>query len=282
MDQENFDEDLREKEIKRLTDSLGSEEPVKGILTDDEILKYAGESKYASEIRLKRGIGTFKDKRKVHDEIEIIWCMFPFPIGIVLGGFALSGILIAQILFVGFIIFFSIYTIYYFYLKDYTKENLDAHENHIEESTKISPGDIPIENNPSLKSFNIYKTQIKDLKNLYDVKEKIAKELIGKRFTPPQITYDKFISAVDNCTDLFNNQVEVISNMINLASEHTPKIDYEIETRINILKSIIEKIDSLTNELVVNIGQSQSEEDETVKNLLEDMENLIGSIKDYN
>ena len=29
---------LKEKELKRLTDSLGKEEPMKGILTDDEIL----------------------------------------------------------------------------------------------------------------------------------------------------------------------------------------------------------------------------------------------------
>lgn len=73
MDESNsFDETLKEKEIKRLTDSLGEEEPVKGILTDDEILKYAGRSKYASEIRLKRGIGDLSDKRKVHDEIENI------------------------------------------------------------------------------------------------------------------------------------------------------------------------------------------------------------------
>ena len=279
-DNHEFDQTLKQKEIKRLTDSMGEEEPVKGILTDDEILKYAGRSKYASEIRLKRGIGDFSDKKKVHDEIEIIWCVFPFPIGIVLGAFALGGFLIAQILFYGFIICFAIYTVYFYFLKDYTKEELPT-DKHVKNPT-ISKEIPVIENDTSLKSFNIYKTQIKDLKNLYEVKEKIAKELVEKRFEPPQITYDKFISAIDSCTSLFNNQIDLISNMINLATEHTSKIDYEIETRINILKSIIEKIDSLTNELVVNIGQSQSKEDETVNNLLNEMEVLINSIKDYN
>ena len=128
----------------------------------------------------------------------------------------------------------------------------------------------------------MYKSQIEDLKSLYDVKEKIAKELIEKRFEPPQLTYDKFITSVNNCTELFNNQAEITLNMINLATEHTPEMDYEIESRINILKSIIEKIDSLTNALVINIGQSQSEEDKEINNLLEDMENLIDSIKEYN
>ena len=37
----------------------------------------------------------------------------------------------------------------------------------------------------------------------------------------------------------------------------------------------------LTNALVINIGQSQSEENENVNELLEDMEKLIDSIKEY-
>lgn len=164
-------------------------------------------------------------------------------------------------------------------MKDYTHEEYN-NINHKENPT-ISNDISLIKNNNSLTSFNIYKTQINDFKELYYVKEKIAKELIEKRFEPPQITYDKFISVLENCTNLFNNQIEVISNMINLTNEHTSEVDYEIESRINILKSIIEKIDSLTNELVINIGQYQSEDDEKINNLLEEMETLINSIKNY-
>ena len=47
-DDERFQE-IKEKEIQRLIDSLGKEEPVKGILTDDEILKYARKTKKASK-----------------------------------------------------------------------------------------------------------------------------------------------------------------------------------------------------------------------------------------
>ena len=54
-DDERFKE-IKEKEIQRLINSLGKEEPVKGILTDDEILKYAENSKKASNIRLKRDV----------------------------------------------------------------------------------------------------------------------------------------------------------------------------------------------------------------------------------
>lgn len=46
-DDERF-QNLREKEINRLIESEGSADPVKGILTNDEILKYAGNSFSAS------------------------------------------------------------------------------------------------------------------------------------------------------------------------------------------------------------------------------------------
>lgn len=165
---------------------------------------------------------------------------------------------------------------YFFYLKYYPQGNSTNEKTAL----KITNNE-DINSSKNLQSFNIYQTQIDDLKSLYEVKENIAKDLIEKRFTPPQITYDKFISVVNSCTDLFNNQVEVISDLINFSNEHTRQIDYEIESRINILKSIIEKIDSLTNELVLNIGKSKSEDDKAVENILEDMENLISSIKDY-
>ena len=69
---------------------------------------------------------------------------------------------------------------------------------------------------------------------------------------------------------------------MNLATEHTPKIDKEIGSKIDVLKSLIEKIDSLSNELIVNIGESESQTDENVKNIIEDMENLIDSVDEYN
>ena len=46
------------------------------------------------------------------------------------------------------------------------------------------------------------------------------------------------------------------------------------------MKKIIDQIEDLTNELVINISSSGESTDE-VKNLLDDMENLIESVKDY-
>ena len=46
------------------------------------------------------------------------------------------------------------------------------------------------------------------------------------------------------------------------------------------MKQIIDQIEDLTNELVININSDDESETE-VKNLLDDMENLIDSVKDY-
>lgn len=272
-----FNESLKEKEIKRLTNSLGKEEPVKGILSDEEILEYAGDSKAASTIRLENGNDDLSDKINIHKKnIIIIYAILLVPL-ILSYYYASSGNLFASILFLIIVLAYVNYPLYFLYIKDYNKPNdikKQAHINNAETTANTNKSN-------NIQSFNVYKSQIDDLKSLYVVKEKNAKELIEKRFEPPQITYDRFTSTVDKCTELFNNQADVALNVINLATEHTTEIDQEIESKIDVLKSIIEKIDSLTNELIVNIGESQSESDNNVKNLLEDMENLIESVDEY-
>lgn len=129
--------------------------------------------------------------------------------------------------------------------------------------------------NSALKAYG---QKINELKNEYDHKEKNVKGLIEKRFSPPQITYDKFMNSVKKCNELFNSQYESASNIIKLAAQDTPKIDMELENKISSLESIIKYIDDLTNELLINMN---SESDNDIKNLYEDMEDLIDSVKDY-
>ena len=271
-----FNESLKEKEIKRLTDSLGKEEPVKGILSDEEILEYAGDSRASSTIRLENGNDDLSDKMNIHKKnMLILYAVLLVPL-ILSYNYASSGNLFASILFLIIVLAYVNYPLYFLYIKDYAKPK-DIKKQELKNNAETTTTN----KSNNLQSFNVYKSQIEDLKSLYDAKEKIAKDLIEKRFEPPQITYDRFTSTVDKCTELFNNQVDVALNVINLATEHTPEIDQEIESKIDVLKSIIEKIDSLTNELIVNIGESKSESDNSVKNLLEDMENLIDSVDEY-
>ena len=115
---------------------------------------------------------------------------------------------------------------------------------------------------------------------LFNVREEVVRELIEKRFEPPQITYDKFISSIDHCHKLFYVQSDAAQNIINLAAEDTPRVQEEIKGKIDAMKKIINQIEDLTNELVINISSSNESTDE-VKNLLDDMEDLIESVKDY-
>ena len=109
-------------------------------------------------------------------------------------------------------------------------------------------------------------------------KEKVAREVIEKKFTPPQITYTRFISMVDKSSEVFAKESESALNILHLATEDSPRIDRELDSKIGIMESIIDKIDDLTNELILSMDSSK---DGDVDNLIEDMEGLISSVKDY-
>ena len=115
---------------------------------------------------------------------------------------------------------------------------------------------------------------------MFEVKEEVVRDLIEKRFAPPQLTYDKFINIVDSAHKLFYRQADAASSIINLAAEDTPRVQDEIESKISSMNTIIDQIERLTNELVINIS-NETGASEDVANLLDDMENLIDSVKDY-
>ena len=130
----------------------------------------------------------------------------------------------------------------------------------------------------------MYKNQLLEYRyavsRLFDVKEEVVKDLIEKYFTPPQLTYDRFMNVVDSSHKMFYNQHDSALNIINLAAEDTPRIESELEAKLSNMKAIIDQIEELTNELVINLS-SDDKTNEDVKNLLEEMENLISSVKEY-
>ena len=126
--------------------------------------------------------------------------------------------------------------------------------------------------------FREYENQIDELKTEFEEKDKVVRQLIEKRFEPPQITYTRFISIVDKSKEIFNHEAEAAENIISLASEDSPRVDRELKSKIAIMNSIIDKTEDLTNELVLSMDSSK---DDDVDTLIGDMENLIGSVKDY-
>ena len=125
-----------------------------------------------------------------------------------------------------------------------------------------------------------YENKVTSLKAEYDAKEKVVVNLIEKSFAPPQITYDKFMDSINNCTKVFDTQVDGALNIINLTTKKTPRIDRELNERIRNMNTIISHVDDLTNELIINLS-SNKEVDMDVDMLFDDMTHLIDSVKKY-
>ena len=121
--------------------------------------------------------------------------------------------------------------------------------------------------------------EVNNLKVLFDVKEKVVRDLILERFTPPQMTYDKFNGMVDSCKTYFYNQTRVVEDVIQLANEDTPRIRSELDGRVKNMKLIIGQIEDLIDELI--ISNNSVGVDDSVEVLLDDMEYLIESVKTY-
>lgn len=160
------------------------------------------------------------------------------------------------------------------------KDDTSAKKISHTETKKMEPPKKTVETAPqvSVNEFEEYERQLDDLKNEYYKKESRARELIEKKFQPPQMTYTKFISVVDSSTKLFNHEADNISNIIRLASEDSPRIESEIKSKFNTLNSISDKLDGLIDELVLSLDPASNDD---VEGLLGDMENLIDSIKNY-
>lgn len=195
----------------------------------------------------------------------IIYCIY-YGFGDIFAGIGVSLFIAAPVFLVGYFIHIN-------------KNESSTDEPILKESVNIK-NEEPISKKPEVAEFKKYYLRIINLKKEYLIKDKKARELVEKTFQPPQITYDKFITYLDKCKKLFNNQIDVIETIIGLASKDSIELDNEIEERITISKSIMGKLDLLNNELALNIGKSKSD-DEDLNNLFEEMESLINSVKDY-
>ena len=252
-------------------------EPTPGILTDNEILQYAPESKAACEVRLKRGAGKISDVLFLHESIPWIVAFYyvvllSLSIIVVFGGNKLLMFVLLLLFVIPLVYLYLIFNVNR-YPKKAIKQSKKAQRNIKDESR------TEVIHDAGLDSLKGYEKEINNLKTLFDIKEGVVRDLIKKRFEPPQITYDKFIAIIDKSHKMFYNQAESALNIIHLAVEDTPRVQNEIENKIEAMKKIINQIEELTNELVININDDHTTEE--VNNLIDDMENLIGSVKEY-
>ena len=252
-----------------LSDVRLAVEPVQGILSDDEILEYAPLSKAASKIRLKCGSGNAQDILYINENIPWILGLFY----VILICISIPILYTKNILLIGILlILFIIPLLYVYYIFKFASFKKVRKFNLIDTE----------KSNKSIKAETLdnYNKEINNLISVFNIKQKVVRELIEKRFEPPQLTYDKFIANIDNCEKLFNIQAESALNIIQLSDGDSQIVKKEINNKINIMKSIIQQVEDLTDELVINMSSDENSSNE-IKNLLEDMEKLIDSVKDY-
>lgn len=128
-------------------------------------------------------------------------------------------------------------------------------------------------------TYHEYTAKLNELKHVFDHKESNVRNLIDKRFEPPQLTNTRFMNSVDNCSELFNTQADEIESIIDLAGDLTPRIKEEIQNKFDIMESMIDKLNQLANELIISIEEDKDGFD--VENHVSEMENIIKSVKEY-
>ena len=126
--------------------------------------------------------------------------------------------------------------------------------------------------------FLKYNIKIENLKHEYDLKVSKAIELIKKQFDPSEISYSNFISTINNSNNIFYNNIEVASNIIELADNPSIKIKQELDNKLNTLNKIIDKLEDFIDELIIHMSD---ESDKEMESLTKELDDLIDSVKDY-
>lgn len=182
---------------------------------------------------------------------------------------------LSMVLFGGFFatpVFLAGYAIHRFTTAEPVKQVIEKVQPQVE--TKKT-----VRTKPASSDFDEYRAKLNELKRVYQYKETKVRELIEKKFEPPQLTYTRFITSVDNCTEIFDTQADEVESIINLSTELNARIKEELDTKIGVMESIIDKLNELSSELILALDDD--EEDHETSNVIDEMENLIRSVKDY-
>ena len=168
------------------------------LLSNEEILKKSPYSKEASKIRLKMGIGGLSDKIKLYG-VYLTLTILVFVPGLILTFFSVE-------LWIALVIITLLTIFYFFFIHDFR-------ENDVNKINKSSIGRRDAATNDKLYY-------------LFENREKIAREIIEKKFPAPQLTNSKFNGVLDNCREVIESQIEILN-----ALTPTTRTIAEIESR---------------------------------------------------
>ena len=125
-----------------------------------------------------------------------------------------------------------------------------------------------------------YNDIVDGIEQEYDLKQNKAKELLREIFNSNYREYNKFLSSINESNKLFDIQLDVIRKIIEVDDGSKEFVGREIDNKIKILQTFIDKMNDLIDELIIHLS-SDSQNSDDVSGFFEDMDDLINSVKDY-
>lgn len=247
-------------------------EPKKGILTDNEILKYAPDSMAAARIRIKNDVATMDDYYLAYTTVP--WKLASYYVIIFMIMVPLISILSNWLILLFIVLLLvPIYNVKRVLdIKTRIKLNKTGNNQDYSNNTNNSKSDKAL--------FIKYEKEIIELKEEFTNKKINAETLIEKRFAPPQLTYDKFMSTVENAERVFDSEYNTAIDLIRYSDDYSSDMEEQIKAKIKTLKVLIKQLDNLIKELLENLSKDNSS-DEEIKNIIEEMDRLIDSVSLY-
>lgn len=129
--------------------------------------------------------------------------------------------------------------------------------------------------------FEEYQIQINTLEKTFNHKQLKAKELVAKRFEPPQLTYDSYISDVNQYKDNFMHHLDSVNVLIEFCEDYSKEIEAEIKLNICELEKILAEINAFINEFILSISRSWSTSDSEVDELIDELKHKRDDLKNF-
>lgn len=129
--------------------------------------------------------------------------------------------------------------------------------------------------------YSNYKKGIANLKETYENKESNVLKLLEQKFPAGQLSYYRFKEEVDRCRVSFFKEADAADNMIELSDEYSDKIANELKNKVKVLEEIVGKMNDLQSELIISISNGDDGSDDEISNLINEMNDLIDSVKNY-
>ena len=158
----------------------------------------------------------------------------------------------------------------------YCGASIDANQNFCSECGKPIFREEPVVK----KVPSQYDSKITELEQEYNLKQAKASELVAKLFDPNHMAYERFTTSITKSNNLFSIQVDVARKMAELDTSESPFVVRELDAKIETLQAFIDKMEDLTNELIIHMSSNKKDNDD-IHNLFNDMDDLIDSVKDY-